>query len=195
MRSKIEAILTGSTQAIYCELLDAINSYTSPSAFIDTAWKIYSNKYPNKQSVNGRVFEYLIVETLAQEGIEPIYFQAKFNHVPNCEFDIVLYHHRLPVVLSAKVSLRERYKQADLEGLALRQVYRQASQHLITLSEKEAMANRSKIVSGDISGLDSIVVANKPEYDDLIEHLKKLEFQYGKPITPIKGRLFPGQNI
>lgn len=154
-------------------------------------WACYKNERKSNPSVNGRIFEYLIVETLSQAGIVPIYFQAKFIHVPNCEFDIVLYHNRRPVVLSAKVSLRERYKQADLEGIALRQVYRQASQHLITLSESEAKANEPKIENGDITGLDTIVVATNSEYDDLIESLKGLELQYAEPIMPIIGKAFP----
>jgi len=40
--------------------------------------------------------------------------------------------------LTIKTSLRERYKQADLEGLALKQVYRKSKTYLITLSGQES---------------------------------------------------------
>ncbi len=159
-----------------------------PSQFIGQAWNLYKDNYPSNSSINGRIFEYLVCETLAQSGIFPFYFQAKFHHVPNCEFDIVLYHPRKPVVLSVKTSLRERYKQADLEGMALRQVYRQARQYLITLNAAEAAANRPKIAAGDIIGLDDIIVADNVEYDDLLNRLAAEQFEMAAPVTPIIGR-------
>lgn len=79
------------------------------------------------------------------EEIQPFYYQAKFHHVPPCKCDIVLYDDRRPVVLSVKVSLLERYKQADLEGIALRQVYRQARQYLITLNRQEVARKPPRI--------------------------------------------------
>ena len=190
MQSAITSkIPSGHIQTVYEQVLQSVKTYHLPSSFIDEAWKYYRKKCPSNPAVNGGVFEYLIVETLIQEGITPVYFQSKFHHVPNCEFDIVLYHPRQPVVLSAKVSLRERYKQADLEGMALRQVYRQAKQHLITLSEREARTNQQKIGTGDIIGLDSIVVANKPEYDTLLQELKGMSFQHWQPVDPLSGKI------
>lgn len=52
---------------------------------------------------------------------------------------------RLTAVFTMKTSWRERYKQADLEGAALHQVYRQAEVYLITMSVGEASGVRNKI--------------------------------------------------
>ena len=86
-----------------------------------------------------------------------------------------------------KVSLRERYKQADLEGLALRQVYRRAKIYLITLSEKEAAGVVEKIKVADIAGLDRCLLADRPEYSELMDELCGLEFSRAVEIMPIKG--------
>lgn len=138
------------------------------------------------------MFEYLVCETLAHEGITPFYYQAKFAHVPNANFDVVCYHPKRPVALSMKVSLRERYKQADLEGLALRQVYRSAECCLITLSAGEAAWVSRKITDGDVAGLSRCVIANEPEYTELLGELKGQQFAHAASIMPITGRaVFP----
>ncbi len=162
-------------------------TYKSPHEFIKTAYAEYLDKYGNNPSINGRVFEYLICETLAQAGITPFYYQAKFERVPNADFDVVLYCPKSPIVLTMKVSLRERYKQADLEGLALRQVYRSAKSYLITLSAGEAPNVVKKIEGGDVAGLDKCILANDPEYTNLIEELKMKKFCIAKAIIPISG--------
>lgn len=84
---------------------------------------------------------------------------------------------RGPICWSVKTSLRERYKQADLESIALKYVHRKALSYLITLSEKEANSVKTKIKTGDVIGLDNVVVATKPEFDDLVAELKAFDFQ------------------
>lgn len=88
---------------------------------------------------------------------------------------------RGPICLSVKTSLRERYKQADLEAIALKYVHRKALSYLITLEENEAKSVKAKIKSGDIIGLDDVIVATAPEFDELIKKLK--EFEFSEPPT------------
>ena len=134
------------------------------------------------------MLEYLICETLKREGITPFYYQAKFKLVPNVDFDLVCYHPSRPVVLSAKVSLRERYKQAVLEGFILGQVYRDSKTYLITLSDEQARERR-KVKSGDIVGLEDIIRADFQDYDAMLEELKKETFTLADPIVPLEGKL------
>ena len=136
MRSKIAKIISGSTAEIYQELLEDL-TYAKPHEFVGKSYDRYRDiRLTDNPSVNGRIFEYLICETLAREGIVPFYYQAQFTLVPEADFDIVLYDERFPVVLTMKTSLRERYKQAVLEGLALARVYPRAQSHLIALSDE-----------------------------------------------------------
>ncbi len=84
-----------------------------------------------------------------------------------------------PIIFSAKTSLRERYKQADLEGMMLRQVHRRSKSYLITLNELEANNVNEKIKNGQVLGLDSVIVASNESFDELIAKLKT--YNYYKP--------------
>ena len=83
---------------------------------------------------------------------------------------------RGPICISVKTSLRERYKQADLEAIALKYVHRKALSYLVTLLEKEANSVKAKIKSGDIIGLDKVIVATNDEFNELITELKSFQF-------------------
>lgn len=107
------------------------------------------------------------------------------------DFDIVRYDPRHPAVLSAKVSLRERCKQADLEGMVLRQVYRSAESYLITLSAGESRAVQNKIESGDVAGLTRCVLADSPDHDALLAELKRT-FSLSEAIEPLASGIAVG---
>lgn len=169
-------------------------SYSTPHEFVDTAYNLYLQRYDDSPSINGRIFEYLVCETLARSGITPFYYQANFAFVPNAQFDVVLYDQKYPVALTMKVSLRERYKQADLEGLALRQVYRLAKSYLVTLEDSEATQVEAKIKVGDIAGLDRCILASSQKYSELIDELSQRKFRFAKPVNPLDGDSFPEEN-
>ena len=191
MQSKIDVIATKKSGEIYKKCVDLVK-YESPHKFIDSLYQKYKDLHKNNPNINGRIFELAICETLAHEGIMPFYYQANFERVPNADFDIVLYDAKRPVVLTMKVSLRERYKQADLEGLALRNVYRQAESYLITLEATEAPGVVSKIESGDVAGLDKCILANTEQYSELLKKLSGYRFSQAEKIMPINGVCFRG---
>ena len=127
---------------------------------------------------------------LYSKGILPFYIQAKISFVPNATYDIVLYSSaNYPITLSIKTSLRERYKQADLEGLALKNVHRRAKNYLITLSAKEYEGVRKKIQEGDVAGLDKIILADSKEFDNLLTELSQMSFVKPETIEVIKGKI------
>lgn len=165
--------------------------YTSPHQFVSTTYAKYLKSGSTTASTNGRLFEYLVCESLAQEGITPFYYQARFEHVPNADFDVVLYHRSSPVVLTMKVSMRERYKQSVLEGSALWQVYRNAETWLITLEAKEAPNVQRKIETGEIVGVNGCILASTPEYNKLLNSLKTRQFQLAEAVVPLTGKHFP----
>jgi SepF-like predicted cell division protein (DUF552 family) len=47
--------------------------------------------------------------------------------------------------------------------------------YLITLHEKEALSVQQKIETGDVIGLDAVIVATSPEFDALIEKIKQFK--------------------
>ena len=144
-------------------------------------WNEYL-KYPGNKNLNGRIFEFILATLFIRENILPIYMSAKVAFVPNVIYDIMFYtNEHGPICISAKTSLRERYKQADLESIALKYVHRKSLSYLVTLHEKEAKSVQAKIKSGDVIGLDKVVVATNEQFDELITELKELEFS--EPLT------------
>lgn len=159
---------------IYQDIL--ILEYQSESNFIKELWERYK-KLESTNSLNGSVFEGLLATVFYRSGISPIYVQATISFVPNVDFDFIAYSNEFgPISLSAKTSLRERYKQADLEGMILRQVHREARSFLITLDADTARTVNEKISKGQVLGLEEVVVATDKKFDTLISELKKLSF-------------------
>jgi hypothetical protein len=156
--------------------------YSRPSEYISIYWNKFQKHPDNNNNLNGKIFEYILATLFVRENILPLYISARVAFVPNVIYDLMLYTtERGPICLSAKTSLRERYKQADLEAIALKYVHRKALSYLITLEEKEARSVKAKIKSGDVIGLDNVIVSTSYEFDELIVDLKK--FQLSEPPT------------
>ena len=147
--------------------------YSKPSEYISIYWNAYQKHPERNNNLNGKIFEYILATLCVREGLLPLYLSAKVAFVPNVIYDLMFYtKERGPICISAKTSLRERYKQADLEAIALKYVHRKALSFLVTLEEKEAKGVKTKIKSGDIIGLDKVVVATDDDFNELITELK-----------------------
>ena len=166
-------------KSIFDELYSDILTFdiSSSSGFISSMWARYES---GENSLNGKVFEGLLACLLYRKKILPIFVQAKLAFVPNVDFDFVTHTKEFgPIVLSAKTSLRERYKQADLEGMMLRQVHRKSKSYLLTLDIPAANTVNKKIQKGEVLGLDDVIVATSRRFDDLIRELTS--YNYDQP--------------
>lgn len=151
--------------------------YQQPSEYVSHCWSVYEQAAEKNNNLNGKIFEYILATLCIREGILPLYLSAKVAFVPNVIFDLMFYTvAQGPVCWSVKTSLRERYKQADLEAIVLKNVHRKALNYLITLDKKEAQSVKAKIKTGDVIGLDDVIVATEPEFDALVNQLKQLKF-------------------
>ncbi len=163
------------------------------SDFILKSYQWYKTHYdassPAKRSTNGHVFERLIIDALIFASIQPVYYHAKVMHIPHVEFDIFLYHPIRPVAISCKTSLRERWKQAALEGLALKQVYGGAQSTLVTMAKEEGLAVQNKIKEQEVFGLDNcfIIDETNTQFDVFLDQLKKEKYQTAEKILPVTG--------
>ena len=146
------------------------------STFVSSVWRNVELKKSSEgvgNSVLGSAFECLMALVLCIEDIGPFFMQAELTFVPNAKFDILMYDESgWPISLSIKTSLRERYKQADLEAMALKQVHRNSESYLITLNETEAAAQAQKIEKRELVALDKIILATAKEFDELILDIK-----------------------
>jgi len=157
---------------LFSSFLD--KKYGKPSEYVSMYWDKYQNHPEKNNNLNGKIFEYILATLFVRENLLPLYLSAKVAFVPNVTYDLMLYTKEIgPICLSAKTSLRERYKQADLEAFALKNVHRKALSFLITLEENEANSVKAKIKSGDVIGLDDVIVATDSEFDKLIYTLKE----------------------
>lgn len=151
-----------------------LSSNASPSEFLNFYWNKYVDNYGSNNSLNGTVFENFVILALAREGIDNIYHQTELTYVPSAIFDVFLYNPEKPIALSIKTSLRERWKQADLEALAIKQVHKDADCFVLTLSDSEVLTRRSR--STNYAGLDGFILANTNEFDDFVNYLRNMQF-------------------
>lgn len=154
------------------------------SKFVAHYWKKYKENYGNNNSLNGLIFENIIMLALARRGIDNIYYQTELTYVPSAIFDIFLYSEETSIALSIKTTLRERWKQADLEALAVKQVHKNAKCYVLTLSHNEVRARRRN--DSTYAGLDGFILANTKEFDELIDQLMGIEFKVANSIPIIK---------
>ena len=170
--TKVEKIF----DELFSDFMDV--QYSLPSDYVDILWSRYEKLEDRNPGLNGKMFEYILATLCIRENILPLYMSAKVAFVPNVIFDLMFYtKEHGPICWSVKTSLRERYKQADLESIALKYVHRKAKSFLITLNENEAENVNNKIKSGDVIGLDKVVVATSSSFNSLVESLKKYVFE------------------
>lgn len=161
--------------------------YESPKDYVKQYWDALEKA--GQPNLHGNIFEFIIYSLLFRENIRPFYTQAKVAFVPNVNFDALLYNQSAPISLSLKTSLRERYKQADLEAVALRYIYRRSKSYLLTMDTREANVQKAKILSGDIMGLDAIIDCNSEDINQLVAELKKMQFTTSIKIDAVQGNL------
>ncbi len=181
--------------AEYSLLRENIPSELKGSEIITIGYEWYKTNYDtsaaSQRAKNGRIFEALVLEALLQAGIQPVYYQANVEFIPHVVYDILLYHPKHPVILSCKTSLRERWKQADLEGLALKQVYRGASSYLLTLSKSEGLRVQQQIQNSEVLGMDECIIIDNEEdqFNLLIQKLQNTQFVKASKILPVNGKM------
>lgn len=163
------------TGRIFAQHLDGVltDKIGKSSTFLKKFW----DRYPKGQAVvNGNVFEHLVSVLLYRQNIRPLYQQVSIAFVPNVIFDLAVYTEKHgPVVLSLKTSLRERYKQVDLEDTVLKNVHRRARTFLITAELEEARNVNRKIDSHEVQGIEKVIYAFGKDMDDLVFELRDLK--------------------
>lgn len=178
---------------LFKQVVDKTN-YTTHSQFICDCWSEYERQSGSKfsdssKNRNGQFLELLIQYILCKNKILPFYKQAKVAFVPNVNFDVLLYTKEIgSIALSIKTSLRERYKQADLEAIALKQVHRRSKTFLLTLSDEYSSINK-KIEKGDIAGLEKSINCRNSDFDLFIKELKKYTFIEAGSVDIVVGKL------
>jgi hypothetical protein len=151
-----------------------------PSEFIQRYWSKYAlycsdNFNAPQNSLNGKVFEALISIALCRVGIVPHYAQAKVAYIPGVNYDCIVYTREIgPISISAKVSMRERWKQADLEALALKNIHRRSVSYLVSMDANEIRSRQKDTVSA--LAINRFVLASAAEFDEMLDEINQFTF-------------------
>ncbi len=172
----------------------------TPSEYVTECWNRYENyksslsktKRVKLNSLNGNIFQVIIATAFYRNKVKPFFVQASSHLVPGVDYDIIMYdkENDVPITVSLKTSSRERYKQADLEAYAFKNVYRTALNYLVMMDSKSCIDVQKKIDEGKTLGLEKVIQANKKEFDDFVNELKKMKLG-----VPPKVPLFEGRKI
>lgn len=131
-----------------------------PAKRVSTIFRLMQRKGKGAANWNGFLFEALIYKLLVEEKIPPecIFENRNLALIPDTKYDLLLCSsnretgRQIPICLSLKTSLRERYKQAEREGMIAKQVHRGSITALLTMDTKEVAHKRLHLY-----GLDYIV--------------------------------------
>lgn len=191
MESRISGITKGSkTGSKYSDILSLTEKQDTPHETLKNFWDIYKQTNMSN-SMNGKMFEFIVCECLIQFGVGPLYFQSQFYNLEQDTYDLASWTEKgFPIIISCKTSLRERWKQAELEGRLLKLKYPNAESYLITLHTEEANRLRKGIEKGEVTGIDKIYLGDEPEFDEFIERMRGAGLREVKPILPLKGTAF-----
>ena len=168
-------------------------SAASPSKYVKYCWakyESYASTQKQNNAMNGKVFELIIETCLFREKITPMFLQAKVTFVPNVDFDVICFtEEQYPIAISLKTSLRERYKQADLEAIALKYVHRNAKNYLILLKSDETASFKQKLKKGELLGINEVIAADDVEFDEFVDNMKKSKYINPGKVDIITGNL------
>jgi hypothetical protein len=134
----------------------------------------------------GEWFEFAVAVVLINAKVLPFYYHASLGRVPDVEYDFLIWT-SAPINLSTKTTLRERYKQADQEAMALKRVYPSARSYLLTINDARNVENLArKIREGEIGGLDGVF--GDGGILSLIAELGKVRPTLAPPEEQVSGR-------
>ncbi|OBY72666.1 hypothetical protein NG55_19240 [Acinetobacter gyllenbergii] len=189
MIEQYKVVASGKVLEAYKFVLERTESLEGllPSQQVSKLWNVYCQQYSQRENnLNGKLFEAILATIMLKNGVSPIFVQAKVVFVPNVNFDFIVYSKEFgPISISAKTSLRERYKQADLESVSLKYVHRKARCFLVTMDKEEATRLERKRINGDLLGIDEIVLGNESSFDAMVEFLSQLNLEEPAPVQII----------
>lgn len=153
--------------------------YKHPSQFFNTFWKKYEKfkinykKIEGKEinnSYNGQALEIILAYLFTREKIQIEKMDEILNDVKYVKPDFLLKcSNNKKFFISAKVSIRERWKQADWEAIKYKEHYPSAKCILIMNDNQEYKGLKSKI---EDLYLDDIILASSSDLNNFIKTIK-----------------------
>ena len=145
-----------------------------PAKRVPTIYNLKRRKGRGAANWNGFIFEALIYRLMVEGNIAPdcIFENQRLALIPDTKYDLLLCSsdkatgRQIPICISLKTSLRERYKQAEREGMIAKQVHRGSITLLLTMDTKEVAHKRQRFY-----GLDYVIDCNDAASLEKFVHL------------------------
>lgn len=136
------------------------NPTTVPSKFMESGFKRFSTGAARK---NGDLFEGLFIAILGRSAISHIILGAEYRCLPYSTVDVAIYtSNNLPILISLKSSLRERWKLSDFEFNRIKSFNPDAVCAIATL--KDASTPHRLLESNKLLGSDYIIDCHIPSH-------------------------------
>ncbi|MCQ9618851.1 MAG: hypothetical protein NOI47_000433 [Candidatus Phytoplasma pruni] len=156
----------------------SINEYMQTN---DQQLKHYFNQNNiNSQSqkvIRGKINEYLILLYFQNKGITNLYPQVNLFFIPDIKFDLVLFTQKKRIIaFNFKTCLRDRYKQAVVEGQQLKKLDTRFEFYLLTNNETETQRLNKKINQGKIPGINKVINLFSNSANNFLQNLITTKF-------------------
>ncbi|WAN63350.1 hypothetical protein RS022_04450 [Candidatus Phytoplasma rubi] len=143
------------------------------------------NHYFNQNNINsqsqkvirGKINEYLILLYFQNQGIIHLYPQAYLFFISDIKFDLVLFTKTKRIIaFNFKTCLRDRYKQAMVEGQQLKKLDTRFEFYLLTNNEPETQRLNHKINQGKVQGINQVINLFSDSANNFLQNLITRQF-------------------
>lgn len=139
---------------------------------------------------HGSVVELAVGEAILQMDGGPLLYQTSLTFCGPKKHDWVKYNEFTPVVLSVKVSLKDRWLQCLAESKEFRSTYPRGEYYILTLSEKAeevSLASQLNQRVGEYGfGITKVIHTNHREFNNFVQDLRMIDGSMHPPkIDPI----------
>ncbi|GAK73864.1 MAG: hypothetical protein QS2022_5110 [Candidatus Phytoplasma asteris] len=139
-----------------------------------------NNKQHNSQSqkvIRGKINEYFILLYFQHKGIINLYPQAYLFFIPDIKFDLVLFTETKRIMaFNFKTCLRDRYKQAMVEGQQLKKLDTRFEFYLLNNNETETQRLNNKINQGKVQGINKVINLFSNSANNFLQKLMTTKF-------------------
>lgn len=167
VESRISAPVLATIQKRACD-------WSGPAELITYGYRELSG--PNGKA-NGDIFEGLFKAALIGSGFNHLLTSVEYKVLPYSKIDIVIYTKRAgPIMLSLKSSLRERWKQSDLEFGTIKRINPSAYCALATIDTSGCAMPRRLHSHGKLLGLNQVVDCNlRSQVESLFQAMAEMQ--------------------
>ena len=188
METRISNILGGAHGQYYRQIIKGARVGRTPHETFLGIWNGYRESGSTSNNRNGRIFEYAICEAFANHGVTGLYHQCVFWSMPNDRLDISGWTGKnYPIIISCKTSIRERWKQADLEGRVLKGIFPGTKSYIVMEDDAETLTMRERIGNRKAPGIDAVFNAKTRDLDCLVDMLHGSDLVSPRSIKPLSG--------